>query len=58
MPSLLCPLCGETEDSVAHRCWQCQHPDVAAARAKVCNADFIIEAAEKAEQDAFFTMGV
>jgi len=29
---VVCPLCGEPEDGVAHRLFRCQHPDVVAAR--------------------------
>jgi len=31
-----CPLCGEAEDSLFHRAWQCQHHSAVDARNQVC----------------------
>ena len=43
LPSTLCPLCGQSQDSLHHRIFRCGHPTIAALRAQLAPAELLQE---------------
>ncbi len=53
--SPLCPMCQKCEDSVFHRAWECDHPEVAEARSRVAEPDLVRQALNSSEVVAWTT---
>ena len=54
--SPLCPLCNcGLEDTIFHRAWECQHPDVVEARKRHAGQELIRQALEAGQSSALFT---
>ena len=51
-----CPLCDcGKDDTIFHRAWECQHPDVVEARRRHAGQDLIRQALEAGPSSALFT---
>ncbi len=53
-----CPLCGRLGDTLRHRIWECDNPEVAAARRKAAPAWLISEAARRPREQALWVGGL
>ena len=56
--SPMCPLCGVAQDTVHHRLWHCQHPEVVEARRQAASPAIIKRAMATKHWDLTFTRGL